>query len=115
MSFLREVRLEDEFGPLEEGGISRVQKGRILLSVAATRHDTYCVALDSDALASLGTSDSQIVPQRHCQRTFGFTEEQILECEVVAALNNFANILQNGRNWSPRLPSCKIGCIFLRP
>jgi RNA polymerase sigma-70 factor (ECF subfamily) len=96
MSFLSEVRLEDEFGPfvtvqealgfvpnllqaqtllprvveaqaklesavrLREGSIPRVQKERILLSVAADRHDTYCVALDSKVLSSLGVSDSQV-------------------------------------------------------
>jgi RNA polymerase sigma-70 factor (ECF subfamily) len=34
-------------------------------------------------------------------RTLGFTEEQILECEVVTALNNFANILQMGLGIEP--------------
>jgi RNA polymerase sigma-70 factor, ECF subfamily len=29
-------------------------------------------------------------------RTVGFTDPQILECEVVTALNNFANVLQTG-------------------
>ena len=32
---------------------------------------------------------------------FGFTEEQILECEVVTALNNFANTLQMGLGIEP--------------
>ena len=34
-------------------------------------------------------------------RTFDFTEEQILECEVVVALNNFANTLQMGLGIEP--------------
>ena len=34
-------------------------------------------------------------------RTLGFTEEQILECEAVTALNNFANILQMGLGVEP--------------
>jgi RNA polymerase sigma-70 factor (ECF subfamily) len=34
-------------------------------------------------------------------RTHGFTEEQILECEVVTALNNFANTLQMGLGIEP--------------
>ena len=45
---------------LQEGAISRVQKERILLSVAADRQDAYCVAVDSKVLSSLGVSDSQI-------------------------------------------------------
>jgi hypothetical protein len=34
-------------------------------------------------------------------RTLGFTEEQILECEVVTALNNFSNTLQMGLGIEP--------------
>ncbi len=45
---------------LREGAIPRVQKERILLSVAAERQDTYCVALDSKILSSLGLLDVQI-------------------------------------------------------
>src|SRR5271163_3798915 len=45
---------------LREGAIPRVQKERILLIVAAERQDTYCVALDSKILSSLGLSDVQI-------------------------------------------------------
>ena len=45
---------------LREGAISRVQKERILLGVAADRHDAYCVAVDSKVLSSLGVSDGQV-------------------------------------------------------
>ena len=45
---------------LQDGAISRVQKERILLSVAADRQNAYCVAVDSRVLSSLGASDSQI-------------------------------------------------------
>ena len=45
---------------LREGAISRIQKERILLSVAADRQDKYCVAVDSRVLSSLGASDRQI-------------------------------------------------------
>jgi hypothetical protein len=45
---------------LREGAISRVQKERILLSIAADQRDTYRVALDSRVLSSLGLSDGQI-------------------------------------------------------
>lgn len=34
-------------------------------------------------------------------RAVGFTDEQILECEVVTALNNFANTLQMGLGFEP--------------
>jgi len=45
---------------LQEGAIPRIQKERILLSIAADRHDAYCVALDRKVLSSLGVSDSQV-------------------------------------------------------
>ena len=45
---------------LREGAIPRVQKERILLSVAAERQDAYCVSLDSRILSSLGVSDVHI-------------------------------------------------------
>lgn len=45
---------------LQEGAISRVQKERISLSIAADRQDTYCVAVDSKVLSSLRVPDSQI-------------------------------------------------------
>jgi RNA polymerase sigma-70 factor (ECF subfamily) len=45
---------------VQDGGISRVQKRRMLLSLAAARHEPYCMALDSNMLASLGVSKSQV-------------------------------------------------------
>ena len=45
---------------LQKGAISRVQKERILLGIAADQGDAYCVALDSNMLSSLGASDGQI-------------------------------------------------------
>ena len=45
---------------LREGTIPRIQKERILLSIAADRQDTYCMALDSRVLSSIGASDGQI-------------------------------------------------------
>ena len=38
-------------------------------------------------------------------QTFGFSEQQILECEVVVALNNFANTLQMGLGIEPDFES----------
>ncbi len=54
---------------LQDGAIPRVQKERILLTVAADRNDTYCVAADSKVLASLGASEAQVddlLNERHC-------------------------------------------------
>ncbi len=45
---------------LQEGAISRVQKERILLSIAVDRRDAYCITLDSKVLSSLGASEGQI-------------------------------------------------------
>ena len=45
---------------LQEGAISRVQKERILLSIAVDRQDAYCIAVDSKVLSSLGVTESQI-------------------------------------------------------
>ncbi len=45
---------------LQEGAISRVQKERILLSIAVDRQDAYCITLDSKVLSSLGPSEGQI-------------------------------------------------------
>ena len=45
---------------LQEGSISRVQKERILLSIAVDRQDAYCITLDSKVLSSLGASEGQI-------------------------------------------------------
>jgi RNA polymerase sigma-70 factor (ECF subfamily) len=45
---------------LHEGAIPRIQKERILLSIATDRHDAYCVALDAKVLSSLGVSDRQV-------------------------------------------------------
>jgi RNA polymerase sigma-70 factor, ECF subfamily len=45
---------------LRDGAISRIQKERILLSIAAERRDNYWVALDTDLLTSLGVPEVQI-------------------------------------------------------
>ena len=45
---------------LREGAISRVQKERVLLSIAVDRQDAYCITLDSKVLSSLGASEGQI-------------------------------------------------------
>jgi RNA polymerase sigma-70 factor (ECF subfamily) len=45
---------------LQEGALSRIQKERILLSIAVERQDAYCIAVDSKVLFSLGASEGQI-------------------------------------------------------
>ena len=45
---------------MQERAISRIQKERILLCIAADRNDAYCVALESKVLSSLGETGGQI-------------------------------------------------------
>ena len=45
---------------LKEQAISRIQKERILLCIAADRKDTYCIAVESKVLSSLGETQRQI-------------------------------------------------------
>jgi len=45
---------------LKDGAISRIQKERILLCIAANRKNDYCMDVDSTVLSSLGVSDGQI-------------------------------------------------------
>jgi RNA polymerase sigma-70 factor (ECF subfamily) len=120
---------------LPEDLLTRVQKECILLAVSAANLNSYCVAMHCNLLRGLGMSveeGDQIAVDHHQSslskhdrglldfaiklgahfsqisredivdlRTFGFTEEQILECEVVTALNNFANIVQMGLGIEP--------------
>ena len=53
-----QAKLEDAVR-LREGDLSRAQKERILLTIAADRRDTYCVALHSRVLSS-GATPGQI-------------------------------------------------------
>src|SRR6266436_4638122 len=120
---------------LPEDVLTRVQKECILLAVSAANLNSYCVAIHCNLLRGLGLSaeeGDQIAVDYHLSslseadralldfavklgvrfsefssedivnlRRFGFTEEQILECEVVIALNNFANTLQMGLGIAP--------------
>jgi RNA polymerase sigma-70 factor (ECF subfamily) len=54
-----QAKLEDAVR-LRAGDLSRVQKERILLTIAADRRDTYCVAMHSRVLSSLGATPGQI-------------------------------------------------------
>ena len=55
-----------------------------------------------DFAVKLGTRASEFSSEDIVKlQKFGFTEEQILECEVVTALNNFANTLQMGLGIEP--------------
>ena len=45
---------------LKEQAISRIQKERILLCIAADRKDSYCIAVESKVLSSLGETQRQI-------------------------------------------------------
>jgi RNA polymerase sigma-70 factor (ECF subfamily) len=135
---LRPGLLEAELEAVEripKNVLTRAQKECILLAVSAANLNSYCVAMHCDLLRGLGMSaeegDQVAVDYRLSSlseadralldfavklgvrfsqfsrsdivnlRTFGFTEEQILECEVVVALNNFANTLQMGLGIEP--------------
>jgi RNA polymerase sigma-70 factor (ECF subfamily) len=73
--------------------------------IAVDYHESNLSEADKallDFAVKLGTHDPDF--SRHDVaklRAFGFTEEQILECEVVTALNNFANTLQIGLGIEP--------------
>ena len=54
-----QAELEDAVR-FREGDLSRAQKERILLAIAADRRDTYCVAMHSRVLSSLGATAGQI-------------------------------------------------------
>src|SRR5713101_447793 len=120
---------------LPEDVLTRAQKECILLAVSAANLNSYCVAMHCNLLRGLGMPSEegdQIAVDHHESnlsesdralldfavklgtrvsefsrkdvvklQTLGFTEEQILECEVVTALNNFANTLQMGLGIEP--------------
>lgn len=54
-----QAKLEDAVR-LRAGALSRAQKERILLTIAADRRDTYCIAMHSRVLSSLGATPAQI-------------------------------------------------------
>jgi uncharacterized peroxidase-related enzyme len=62
---------------LKDGAISRVQKERILLSVACARRDTYCVTVDSNVLSSLGVSEDQIDNLLNDYRSAGLSGAEV--------------------------------------
>ena len=118
-----------------EDVLTRLQKECILLAVSAANLNSYCVAMHCNLLRGLGmpSEEGDQIAVDHRQsglsesnmglldfavklgarfpefsrddvvklRTLGFTEEQILECEAVVALNNFANIVQMGLGIEP--------------
>jgi RNA polymerase sigma-70 factor (ECF subfamily) len=75
---------------LREGAIPRVQKERILLSIAADRQDTYCVALDSRVLSSLGSSDGQIDDLLNDYRNAGLSAADVASLQFCLKLSRHA-------------------------
>jgi RNA polymerase sigma-70 factor (ECF subfamily) len=73
--------------------------------IAVDHHESSLSEADKallDFAVKLGTRASEFSREDVLSlRRFGFTEEQILECEVVTALNNFANTLQMGLGIEP--------------
>src|SRR5271163_4300582 len=81
---------------LREGAIPRVQKERILLIVAAERQDTYCVALDSKILSSLGLSDVQIDGLLADYRNVDLSESELACLQFCLKLSRHAPSLCSG-------------------
>ena len=73
--------------------------------IAVDHHQSNLSETDAallDFAVKLGTRASDFCREDVTNlRRLGFTEEQILECEVVTALNNFANTLQMGLGIQP--------------
>jgi RNA polymerase sigma-70 factor (ECF subfamily) len=73
--------------------------------IAVDHHGSHLSEPDRallDFALKLGTHVSEFSREDVVKlQTLGFTEEQILECEVVTALNNFANTLQMGLGIEP--------------
>jgi len=126
VSFLREVQLDDSFGPyvafrgrlgfvpnvlraqsllprvieaqatlesavlLQEKALSRVQKEQILLLVAASQQDTYCVAAHSKILASLGKSESELEKFLNDHRHAGLPTAEVALLDFCLKLSHHA-------------------------
>jgi len=75
---------------LREGAISRVQKERILLSIAADQRDTYCAALDSRVLSSLGLSEGQISDLLNGSRHAGLSAADFASLQFCLKLSRHA-------------------------
>ena len=84
-----ESRLESAVR-LKEGAISRVQKERILLSVASARQDTYCVTVGSRVLASLGVSEGQIDELLHDYRRADLSAADVAMLDFCLKLGLYA-------------------------
>jgi RNA polymerase sigma-70 factor, ECF subfamily len=70
---------------LREGAIPRIQKERILLSIAADRGDRYCMAVDGKIASSLGMSDAEIDDLLNGQANLSASDEASLHfCRKLA-------------------------------
>src|SRR5260370_471807 len=85
------------------GGLGMASEGGG--QIAVDHHESNLSESDRallDFAVKLGTRVSEFSRKDVVRlQTLGFTEEQILECEVVTALNNFANTLQMGLGIEP--------------
>ena len=118
---------------LDHSLLSRERKELLVLAVSAANANTYCVALQGEILRALGVPlevADQAAGEQHgtdtlpdvqralvdfgrqragagdleALRRLGFTDEQILEAIVTAALANFRSTLQNGLGTLPDVP-----------
>jgi RNA polymerase sigma-70 factor (ECF subfamily) len=81
---------------LQEGAISRVQKERILLCVAADRQDSYCVAVDSKVLCSLGVSENQIDELLNDYHDAGLSVPDLTSLQFCLKLSRHASSVCSG-------------------
>lgn len=75
---------------LKKGAIPRIQKERILLSVASSRNDTYCVTVDSKVLSSLGVSEGQIDELLNDYRGAGLSAAEVAMLDFCLKLSRCA-------------------------
>jgi RNA polymerase sigma-70 factor, ECF subfamily len=82
-------------------GLSAEEADQIAVDYRLSNLSKADVAL-LDFVVKLGTRFSEYSPEDVAKlASLGFTHEQILECSVVTALNNFANTLQMGLGIEP--------------
>jgi RNA polymerase sigma-70 factor, ECF subfamily len=75
---------------LQGGAISRLQKERILLRVAADRQDAYCVGVDSKVLSSLGVPDSQVDDLLNHDRPSDLSAADLASLQFCLKLSRYA-------------------------
>ncbi len=79
---------------LVENALSRVQKERIVLLVAASKQDTYCVTAHGRILSSLGISDAEIEQLLTDYRHAGLSANEVAAIDFCLKLSHYAAWVQ---------------------